>query len=838
MTTDELNIIISADTGNAVQNIGNTADELNRLGETAQTADGDMSALVKAMSEAAAQMVAVSQNIAASASGVSGFKGSFEALNVTLQGISGQFDTLNATIQAMSFGDAAARVADLSVASEQSANALNGISTAADGFAQHMTTLSDATKGTAGGMDALTSEFSTALASIKNFSSDVSTAGQEAQETAQKIKDLAEQVNKIPKGSNVTDLTKSFRTLKGVIATLGIGAFIKDSQAAYETQMTNELKLTSHMKHRMNATDEEIQSIKELASEQQKLGVIGDEIQLAGAQQLTTYARQTSTLKTLIPAMNNLIAQNAGYEASVGDAVSAADMLGRAMNGQYTGLQRLLGKFSEAQIQVLKYGTEEEKAAVLADAINSKIGNMNELLNQTPTGQLNQLRMSLGDFQEELAATWQPLISSFLPVLKGLFDAIKQPIKDVAAGITVIGQAIAKVDSPAVRAIALTAAGIAVVNKLRLAIGATSAGILVAGVLLAGLIGSMQQEQENISDIVSDAMAGAADSTDDATDSMQDYREETEATAKAISRLAGFDTITKLSGGSLGSFSDMFKKASDEAEEAAEAVKKATEDVNIEIPIDIDSRKIGENIRKWVEDTDWQKVFLDVGTAFEGVVSGALGIVDGLFGTDLQTALDNSQEHFFEVGEKIYDAVQQLQSDDELTQLQGINTLLVSIQDILTLGLFSDQIEGWNHAWQGIGADLYDLLHPSEDVKKSHGIYTTENTPGIINQFSPIEGAPMAAYYKWGSSGMPTSIPKWQVTSMGEENWMTSDAEAIKERNESDRYDVPTKPVGMPTSAYEQMQATIIMDGEVMGTATMKIQEAQSLESNGLYGGR
>ena len=48
--------------------------------------------------------------------------------------------------------------------------------------------------------------------------------------------------------------------------------------------------------------------------------------------------------------MNNLIAQNAGYEASVGDATSAVDMLGRALNGQYTMLTRQGIKFTEAQV--------------------------------------------------------------------------------------------------------------------------------------------------------------------------------------------------------------------------------------------------------------------------------------------------------------------------------------------------------------------------------------------------------------------------------------------------------------------------------------------------------
>lgn len=42
------------------------------------------------------------------------------------------------------------------------------------------------------------------------------------------------------------------------------------------------------MRQRMGATDEEIQSIKDLASAQQKIGVIGDEVQLSGALQIVS----------------------------------------------------------------------------------------------------------------------------------------------------------------------------------------------------------------------------------------------------------------------------------------------------------------------------------------------------------------------------------------------------------------------------------------------------------------------------------------------------------------------------------------------------------------------
>lgn len=553
MVTDELRIELTADTGNAVRNITDTANALNGLGDQAKTADTDMSQLVRAMTDAAANMVSISQNISQSVSGLSGFQNGSDEVQSSITGLNMRFDTLNASVQQsyLAFDAAAASVSNLAASSETSAAALDGIVNATDGFAGRMGELQTNTQATSDEMSGLRREFSEALTTLHGFSDNMGNAGKDAEDAAQKIRELSEQVRKLPSQQPLA-LAAGFKTLKGVVATLGIGKLIKDSNDAYNVQMQNELKLTAHMKQRMNATDDQVSAIKRLASEQQKIGVIGDEIQLAGAQQLTTYARQASTLQTLLPAMNNLIAQNAGYEASVSDATSAADMLGRALNGQYTSLKRMGVTFSEAQENVLKYGTEEQKAAVLADAINSKVGNMNELLAQTPTGKLKQLQNDFGDLQEQFGATFQPLISALVPVARSALETLATPIMNISRGIATIGSAIASVDSPAVRGIALAAAGLAVMNKLKLAIGGTSAGLLLLGVALSGIIGGMQEQQDDIGNIVSDAYNAAANGAENAKDATADYNDELANTQKAVNRLAGFDTITKLSGGSSG----------------------------------------------------------------------------------------------------------------------------------------------------------------------------------------------------------------------------------------------------------------------------------------------
>lgn len=51
---------------------------------------------------------------------------------------------------------------------------------------------------------------------------------------------------------------------------------------AYAAQIEGETKLATVMRNTMGAREEDIQSIKYLCSVQQELGVIGDEVQLAG----------------------------------------------------------------------------------------------------------------------------------------------------------------------------------------------------------------------------------------------------------------------------------------------------------------------------------------------------------------------------------------------------------------------------------------------------------------------------------------------------------------------------------------------------------------------------
>lgn len=200
----------------------------------------------------------------------------------------------------------------------------------------------------------------------------------------------------------------------GAIATavsVPIIAGINKAMSAYEVQSAAETKLTEIYKTRMGASKQAAQATMDLASALQKEGIIGDEVQLSGAQQLATFAKMPDTVNTLLPAMNNLLAQQKGYNATAEDATGIANLMGKVMNGQVGALKRVGISFDENQEKMLKAGTEEEKAAVLAQVITDNVGNMNKTMAETDLGKIQQMKNSMGDLVEEIGGALAPALS-------------------------------------------------------------------------------------------------------------------------------------------------------------------------------------------------------------------------------------------------------------------------------------------------------------------------------------------------------------------------------------------------------------------------------------------
>ncbi len=294
-------------------------------------------------------------------------------------------------------------------------------------------------------------------------------------------------------------------------------SFMGDLSKSYQQQELAETKLATVMRQRMGATDDEIASIKQLASEQQKLGVVGDEVQLAGAQQVATFLKEKSSIETLLPAMNNLIAQQNGVSATQSDAVSVANLMGKAMQGQVSALTRVGITFSEAEAQVLKYGTESERAAVLAQVITNNVGDMNAQLAATDSGKQAQLANKLGDIKEQLgqlangAMPFVTIASSTVTALASittLSSGIKTLTTTVYASVKAFAVSTAAVikNKVATAAAAVAEKAVAVATKawaavqkvLNLVLSANPIGIVITAI--SGLVAALVAAYNNSED--------------------------------------------------------------------------------------------------------------------------------------------------------------------------------------------------------------------------------------------------------------------------------------------------------------------------------------------------
>lgn len=213
-------------------------------------------------------------------------------------------------------------------------------------------------------------------------------------------KAISEATKLKPSLINAAASASLFQSLKSAVGSLQ-GIFASYTQS-YEAAAVANTKLTTVMQERMNATAEDVKGVKDVISAQKELGVVSGSVQVAGAQQIGTFATQASTLRTLVPAMNNLLAQQKGVNATQEDAVTVGNLFGKALQGQVNALRRVGITFSESEKKMLQHGTESQRAAILAQVITNNVGEMNQKLASTPVGKMKQLQMYIGGVKAKI----------------------------------------------------------------------------------------------------------------------------------------------------------------------------------------------------------------------------------------------------------------------------------------------------------------------------------------------------------------------------------------------------------------------------------------------------
>lgn len=202
-----------------------------------------------------------------------------------------------------------------------------------------------------------------------------------------------------------------------------------------------------------NWTDEEQKSLLGLNKTLGQTGVVSGGTLKAAQAQLGTFALTADQVKTLTPALADMIANNKGYNATAQDGVQIANLLGKVMTGSATALSKYGVTMTDAQKKVLQEGSASEKAAMAAQVLEANFGGINKALANTPQGKMTVLQHEIAGLKtsvgNDLIAAFggvggavikmvqavEPLITAFFDKVAALAEKIGPPLEKVFGAI-------------------------------------------------------------------------------------------------------------------------------------------------------------------------------------------------------------------------------------------------------------------------------------------------------------------------------------------------------------------------------------------------------------------
>lgn len=329
------------------------------------------------------------------------------------------------------------------------------------------------------------------------------------------------------------------KTIAGSLSFNIVKDFAMDCVKGLDDIYRSNAKLEAIFKSTGKATQSQIDDLKQYATALEGVGVVDDDVTKTGMAQLATFNLTSDSIKTLSSSMLDLIVNQKGVNATQEDAMGMANLIGKVMTGQTSALSRYGITLSEAQEQVLKFGSEQERASMLAEVLSQNIGGVNEAISQTPEGKIKQMQMSIDGMKDTLGEALLPLILSVVQgitnlanwfgnlspttqkfvLVGGLLIAILPSIIGMISGLTTIMGALG---------ISVTAVALPF-----LAIVAVVAGVIAIGVLLWKNWDTIKEKASQLGNWLGEKWQGIKDKTSETWENMKAKTSEAWANMKS-----------------------------------------------------------------------------------------------------------------------------------------------------------------------------------------------------------------------------------------------------------------------------------------------------------------
>lgn len=211
--------------------------------------------------------------------------------------------------------------------------------------------------------------------------------------------------------------------VSGVLSVAGIKSYCSSAIEGFNSAQEAAAKLESVLGNVPSiiaqgggAAGDAAKRLSDYAAELSKAGVIGKTTAVSGLQQLATFQLTESSLKQLLPGMEDLLAQQKGVNATNEDAIAIANLVGKAMSGQTGALSRAGIIMNDYQKKVMQTGNEQERAAMMAEILKQNVGGVNAALAETATGKIKVLQNQLAGMKATIGGRLMDLKSQIIDV--------------------------------------------------------------------------------------------------------------------------------------------------------------------------------------------------------------------------------------------------------------------------------------------------------------------------------------------------------------------------------------------------------------------------------------
>nr|DAP18519.1 MAG TPA: minor tail protein [Caudoviricetes sp.] len=286
------------------------------------------------------------------------------------------------------------------------------------------------------------------LLSLKDrFTAPMRQVGNTTKDTERKLTAMRNRLNNFGTGINnkflgiAGSIGKMGLAMTGLGAFAGVGAIVEYGKKALDVAKAAELSQTvlrNSIANNNSLYDKSAASIdaaqkqlNDYASQWGKVGVISAGTIRAGYTELNKWNVPVDKVNDLSEALTNLVAGKFGINATAEDAQLASQAIGRAFNGDVAGLTKMKIPLTEAQKLIIKNGTEAERLATINEVVNGTFSKQNEILANTPDGQLKRMKNQQAALMATIGKGLLPMQKAFIDMASTIMPIIAPVIQDI-----------------------------------------------------------------------------------------------------------------------------------------------------------------------------------------------------------------------------------------------------------------------------------------------------------------------------------------------------------------------------------------------------------------------